>query len=115
MDSVQGPLDSVKGIEALRGKKDSGSIDTVSKEAESIFLLELLKTMRKGVGSTFGKGLGGDVYMSMFDTELSRIMAQRGTGIGKIFAKELTRLSEKNGANNHTDLKKSAKSTDIAL
>ncbi|MBF0456337.1 MAG: rod-binding protein [Nitrospirae bacterium] len=112
MEAVQGSLDSLKGIETLKGKKDSGTIDTVSKEVESVFLLELIKTMRKGLGTTFGKGLGGDVYMSMFDTELSRTLAQRGIGIRKIFVKELTRLSEKNDANNPSDLKKSAESTD---
>ncbi|MBF0556193.1 MAG: rod-binding protein [Nitrospirae bacterium] len=113
MDTVQGSLDSFKGMESLKGKKDSGTIEAVSKEAESVFLLELIKTMRKGLGTTFGKGLGGDVYMGMFDTALSRTLSERGIGIRKIFVKELTRLTEKSDADDHSGLKKSADSTDI--
>ncbi|MCG6552308.1 MAG: rod-binding protein [Candidatus Magnetominusculus sp. LBB02] len=112
---IQAPMDSLRGIEALRGKKDSAAIEAVSKEAESVFLLELIKTMRKGMGTTFGKGLGGDIYMSLFDTELSRTLSQRGVGIGKIFSKELKRMSEKSQTKSDSDLKKSAKSTDIVL
>ncbi|MBF0405136.1 rod-binding protein [Candidatus Magnetominusculus xianensis] len=114
MDTV-GALDSFRGIETLKGKKDSGTIEAVSKEIESVFMLELIKTMRKGLGTTFGKGLGGDVYMSMFDTELSRTLSKRGIGIGEVFAKELTRLSEKTDGKTQSDLKKSVKSTDRAL
>jgi Rod binding domain-containing protein len=68
--------------------------------------------MKKGVGTTFGKGLGGDIYMSLFDTELSRSLSERGIGLRKIFVRELTRLTEKSGTNNGPALKKPAESTD---
>ncbi|MBF0319555.1 MAG: hypothetical protein HQL01_07120 [Nitrospirae bacterium] len=112
MNNVQGTIDSFRGVEALKGKKDAGTIETVSKEIESMFILELIKTMKKGVGTTYGKGLGGDVYMSLFDTELSRTLSERGIGLRKIFVKELTRLSEKKGAVSPSGLKKTAESTD---
>jgi len=50
---------------------------------EAIFISQLFKTMRgesdkKGL---FGKGLGGDLYQGLFDSEIAREMAS-GKGIG---------------------------------
>ncbi len=64
------------------------AIKEVSKELESLFLYELLKTMRRTVGSqdSFQK----DTYTSIFDLELSRLLANRGTGLKEIIERELS-------------------------
>lgn len=76
------------------------AIKEVSKELESLFLYELLKAMRRTVGSqdSFQK----DTYASIFDLELSRILAERGTGLGEVIERQLL---------NHPSLISSAAST----
>ena len=62
----------------------------VSREFESMFLYELLKNMDTS-GGMFGKGLGGDVFNTLFKMELSREMASRGTGLGRLIYESLKR------------------------
>ncbi len=65
----------------------SRAIKEVSKELESLFLYELLKAMRRTVGSqdSFQK----DTYTSIFDLELSRVLAERGTGLREVIERQL--------------------------
>jgi flagellar protein FlgJ len=74
-------------------KEDPESVEKVAKEMEALFLHELLKVMRKNVKGV--NGLGGNVYTSMFDMELSRTLAERGLGLGEALEEQLTRLQEK--------------------
>ncbi|NOX21365.1 MAG: hypothetical protein GXO99_08975 [Nitrospirae bacterium] len=62
----------------------------VSREFESLFLYELLKNMDVKEG-LLGKGLGGDVYNTLFRLEISREMAERGTGLGDMIYESLKR------------------------
>jgi len=63
-----------------------------AKEFEAMFLYELLKEMRSASGGgLFGKGLSGEIYQTLFDMEIARRLAERGTGISEILEKELTR------------------------
>lgn len=73
------------GIEALRGRKDPEALRAVAREMESLFAYEMVKAMRAtAAGATSGKGLGSDVYGSMFDMELARVLASRGLGLHEI-------------------------------
>lgn len=67
-------------------------------EFESIFINNLLKTMRASIPkSTFlHGGLDEDIYTSMFDQEVARKMASgRGIGIGEQIYKQFTKGAEK--------------------
>ena len=62
------------------------------KELEALFIYELLKEMRKSTqGGLLGKGLGSDVYTSLFDMEVAKSLAQRGLGLGDMILKQLSR------------------------
>ncbi|MFN3740051.1 MAG: peptidoglycan DD-metalloendopeptidase family protein [Thermodesulfovibrionales bacterium] len=66
----------------------SRAIKEVSKELESFFLYELLKTMRRTVG--FQDSFQKDTYTSLFDLELSRVLAERGTGLRDVIERQLS-------------------------
>ncbi len=73
---------SIKADEAL--KKDNGAeLKMALTEFESLFIGYMLKTMKESVakGDLFHGGSGEEVYNSLFDTELARLMAS-GHGIG---------------------------------
>lgn len=61
-------------------------------EFEALFINQMLKTMRESIEKTslFHGGPGEDIYNSMFDTELSRLLANAGgIGLEKTFMKQL--------------------------
>lgn len=85
MHGIEGtPLFS--GLENLRGRKDAEAIKLAAKEMESLFAYELIKAMRQ-VSQESTEGLGGSVYMSLFDMELARLMAERGLGLKEMLLK----------------------------
>jgi len=94
-------------------KNDPEVRKKVAAELESLFINELLKVVRESGGSSLmmGGGFGGDVYGSMFDTVISRKIAERGMGIGDMIVRSvLDSISEGGsgadrggGANKMTD------------
>lgn len=70
-------------------KNDPEAIKKAAKDAETIFAYELVKVMRE---STHQGGLGGDMYSSLFDMELARLLADKGLGLRDVIAKGLSRL-----------------------
>lgn len=76
------------GLESLRGRKDTEAIKLAAKEMESLFAYELIKAMRQASGES-EKGMGSDVYTSLFDIELARLMAERGLGLKEMLLKGL--------------------------
>jgi Rod binding domain-containing protein len=65
------------------------------KEFEALFIYELLKEMRQSTqGGVLGKGLGKDIYNSLFDMEVSRLMAGKGLGLGEMLLKQLEKRGE---------------------
>ncbi len=84
---------SALGGLTLRGQNSSKPTEEEIKKAatefEALFINELLKhlPLSKGLG---GKGLGEDVYETIFKLELSRELAQRGTGIKEMIIKAIT-------------------------
>ncbi|MFN3396769.1 MAG: peptidoglycan DD-metalloendopeptidase family protein [Thermodesulfovibrionales bacterium] len=89
MHGIEGtPLFS--GLENLRGRKDAEAIKLAAKELESLFAYELIKAMRQASEES-SKGMGSDVYTSLFDMELARLMAERGLGLREMLLKGINR------------------------
>ncbi|MBI5639116.1 MAG: peptidoglycan DD-metalloendopeptidase family protein [Nitrospirae bacterium] len=81
-----------RNIEALRGRKDPEALKAVAKEMESLFAYEMIKAMRNTADKTSGSsGFGKDTYMSMFDMEIARLFAERGTGLKEFLLKGMNR------------------------
>ena len=80
------------GIEALRGRKDPEALRAAAREMESLFAYEMVKAMRATAGgAASGKGFGGDVYGSLFDMELGKVLASRGLGLQEILLRGIGR------------------------
>ncbi|QWR78819.1 rod-binding protein [Candidatus Magnetomonas plexicatena] len=108
-------MDSFRGLQELKGKNDSKSTKTVAREMEALFIEQMLKAMRQTTKPMFGKGLGGDIFMGMFDTELSRQFAKRGLGLQDMIVKQLDMRNKIQGKNTETDedgLKKNTENAD---
>lgn len=90
-------------IELSASKKPVSDLDyekvrlrRATREFESFFLASMLKAMRATVpksseeSEALGGGLGKDLYQDMFDTELSKKMAERSRGgIGDVLYEAL--------------------------
>ncbi|GAB4387923.1 MAG: hypothetical protein Kow0025_04250 [Thermodesulfovibrionales bacterium] len=74
----------------IQGRSDPEAIKAVAREVESLFAYELVKVMREG--TTTEGGLGGDTYLSLFDMELARVLADRGLGLQETIIRGLSRL-----------------------
>jgi Rod binding domain-containing protein len=71
-----------------------------AKELEALFFYEMLKELRKTTqGGLLGKGLGNDVYNSLFDMELARKLADRGVGLKEMIMKQVKGRPEKGSGN----------------
>jgi Rod binding domain-containing protein len=57
--------------------------EKVAEEMESLFAYQMLKVMRECSKSMSAekKGMGDETYMSLFDMEVSRLVADRGLGL----------------------------------
>ncbi len=81
------------------------------KELEALFIYELLKEMRQTTqGGFLGKGLGNDIYNSLFDMEVARLAAERGLGLGEILLKQMEGLVWKDLQNQQDPVKDPIKS-----
>lgn len=89
--------------QGLPRPKESSELQKASQEFESLFIYFLLKTMRGSIpSSTFlGKGPGEDMYISLFDQEIAKNIAQGG-GIG-ISEMMMRKLSDSNQTIKHLD------------
>ena len=76
----------------MRGRKDPEALRAVAREMESLFAYEMVKAMRATAGgAASGKGFGGDVYGSLFDMELARVISARGLGLQEILLRGIGR------------------------
>jgi Rod binding domain-containing protein len=89
------------GLQKLsNGKEDNHRINTkdeykkVAREMESLFVYQLIKIMRETATSISSekKGIGYNTYMSMFDMEISRLLAKRGVGLQDAIVNWLDRM-----------------------
>ena len=74
----------------------------VARDMESLFAYQLLKVMRKSAEtlSTDKKENGYDTYMSLFDMEVSKLLAERGLGLQDAIVKGLENAPNINDKNN---------------
>jgi len=75
-------------------KIDEEKLKKACSEFESIFIQNLLKSMRQTVPESklFGGGTGKSLFESMFDQEVSKHIATRGgVGLGKIIYENVMR------------------------
>ncbi len=87
----QVPSANLNSLESLKGRNDPEAIKAVAKELESLFAYELIKAMRKTIGESSKKGLGSDVYTSIFDMELARLCAEKGFGIKEMLLRNINK------------------------
>jgi len=84
---------------------DKSDVRYAAKEMESLFAFQMLKVMRETSESMAGekKGNGYNTYMSMFDTEISKVLAERGMGLQDSIVRWLERGDgvDKIDSNNH--------------
>ncbi len=81
-----------QGVESLRGRKDPEAMRAAVREMESLFAYEMVKAMRSASGTSAagGSGFGGDVYGSLFDMELAKLLSSRnGLGLQEMLLKGL--------------------------
>ncbi len=73
-----------------KGRPSEEEAMRAAREFEALFIYELLKGMHSmGGGGLFGEGFSGEVFQTLFETELSRSLAQRGTGLTEMIMKAL--------------------------
>jgi Rod binding domain-containing protein len=88
----KGPLTGEFLNQADSGKKDLSQtrLKGAVKDLEALFFYEMLKEMRQTTqGSFLGKGMGNEVYGSLFDMEMAKLFAERGLGLGEIILKQI--------------------------
>jgi len=78
---------------ASKAKNNPKALADAATEVEALFINELLKVMRQNTPSMSENGLGSEVYTGMFDTELSKVLAQRGVGFKEPLMEQLKRAS----------------------
>ncbi len=86
---------------------DNADIRAAAKEMESLFAFQMLKVMRETSDNMSGekKGNGYNTYMSMFDTEISKVLAERGMGLQDSIVKWLERSQDVKEVDNKNDSK----------
>lgn len=86
----------VRSLQNLKTEKDENvALKKIAQQFESLFLNEMLKTMRKANESFEKDSLfnGGDTgfFRDMYDQQLSLSLAQKGTGLAKVIYEQLSR------------------------
>jgi peptidoglycan hydrolase FlgJ len=91
------------GPQAGEKRVDRDKLKKSCADFESILISQMLKSMRQTMttsgltGSLTGGGLGKDMYVSLFDQELSQSLAKRGgLGLGKIIYNRVIQQEERN-------------------
>ncbi len=89
---------------AGKGDKQSEYMQ-VAKDMESLFAYQMLKVMRETSESisTEKKGPGHNTYMSMFDMELSKLMADKGLGLQDAIVRYMSRMENNEEAGSQND------------
>ncbi|MFQ5736254.1 MAG: rod-binding protein [Thermodesulfobacteriota bacterium] len=99
MDGINGIQGGIRGalaphaVSPHKGKDSPGEVKKALQDFEALFINQMLKVMRESVGKSelFHGGSGEDIYSSLFDTELSKLMSRgSGIGLGGVLAQQLT-------------------------
>ncbi len=91
---VSGP--DFKNLEALKdlARRDrEAALRKACQEFEALFLYQILKGLRKTVpdGGLLPKSFQRELYEDFFYQEVSREVAARGTGLGKLLYQQLVK------------------------
>lgn len=82
-------------------RNQKSEIRKAVKEMEALFAYQLIKAMRETTNSfSNNKGFGNSVYTSLFDMELSRLLAERGLGLQDALMRWIGHVREES-VNNH--------------
>ena len=93
----QSRLSQLSDLASSGTSKTNKQLKSLSKQFESIFVHQLLKSMRSTVQKT---GLfashATDMYESLHDEEIAKLMTeQKGIGLADVIYRDLARLEEK--------------------
>lgn len=86
----------VQGLQSLKAESNQDvALKKIAQQFESLFLHEMLKTMRKAnesfeEGSLFS-GKDTQFFRDMYDQQLSLSLAQKGTGLAQVIYEQLNR------------------------
>ncbi|MDP2690710.1 MAG: rod-binding protein [Deltaproteobacteria bacterium] len=104
INGIQGSL-ALPSAGAGKGKETPAEMKKALQDFEAIFINQMLKVMRESVGKgdLFHGGSGEEVYSSLFDMELSKVISgSGGIGLGEMLMKQLgggyAAAEEKNAA-----------------
>lgn len=93
--AVQDVAKKAEALSAASSSNDAHGRKRVAQEFASFLFLEVLKAMRAALpqgGFLEGESLSRDIYTSMMDAEIARVMARRdGTGLSQMVEKSLER------------------------
>lgn len=100
------PLPGNMDVRQNATDKNLGRLEKLSREFESLFLKEVISSMRKSVPESglLNGGNAEKIYKSMLDEQLAAHMAERGdTGIARSIYKSMSKtyLESQNSGGNH--------------
>ena len=101
--SLQNTLSKkAEGLNVAAQSKDARERQKAAQEFASLLFLEVLKSMRAALpqdGFVEGESLSRDIYTSMMDAEIARVMAKRdSTGFTKAVERSLEQIAAGRGA-----------------
>ncbi len=91
---ISGPnFKNLAQLKNLARKDKEAALKKACQEFEAVFLYQILKGLRKTVpeGGLWPKSFQRDLYEDFFYQEVSRRMAERGSGIAALLYQELSR------------------------
>jgi peptidoglycan hydrolase FlgJ len=93
----QGRMSQLSELAKFGKSKNNKQLKSLAKEFESIFVHQLLKSMRSTVQkSGFFDSHASNMYESLYDEEMSKLMTeQKGIGLADVIYRDLARLEKK--------------------
>ena len=95
------PITQAKGTD-MQGIREE-KLNKACKDFEALFMAKIIKAMRQTVPTAgfLGSGLNEDLFLSLFDEELSRSLAQKGgVGIGRMLYQHMSKGETQKKADN---------------
>ncbi len=81
---------------AKTGKPSPETIRSLAREMEALFVYELLKAMRKTVNISSRRDFQKDVYTTIIDIELARVLSEKGLGLKEVLFRQLSHTIKEN-------------------
>lgn len=93
-EAMMAPRRDIPGAGLAKEPPDREKLKKACEDFESLFLLQILKSMRQMLpGRSFlGEGPGKEIYQSLLDEQLSRSLARSGgLGLGAMLYRQMAR------------------------